>query len=151
VGITPVKVTARDEAGNASECTIRINVQDTAPPAITCPRSLFLEPTSPEGVELSYPEVKVADKASPVQLTFEPPEGTLLAPGESTRVTLTASDKSGNEAVCQFTLAVDLFDEEENGGEGSSSGCGCGALSGGPGWAALLLLLALARPRRWKS
>ncbi len=142
VGITPVKVTARDEAGNASECIIPINVQDTTPPAVTCPRSLILEPTSSEGAEVRYPEVMVADQASPVQLVFEPPAGTLLPPGESTRVLLSASDNSGNTTTCRFSVTVELFDEE---GKGGSSGCGCGAPAGGLGWAALLWLLVLAR------
>ncbi|MDY7232442.1 ELWxxDGT repeat protein [Hyalangium rubrum] len=147
VGVTPVTVTARDEAGNNATCTIPVSVQDTEPPAITCPRSMFLEPTGPEGAEIRYPEVKVADKASPVQLVFEPPAGTVLPPGESTRVVLTASDNSGNKVECQFNVAVDLL--EDGDGEGGSSGCGCGAHeSGAVAWAALLLLLALARPRR---
>jgi uncharacterized protein (TIGR03382 family) len=143
VGVTPVTVQARDEAGNVATCTFQVTLRDSAPPSITCPRSLTVSATSAEGAVVDYPEVRVVDTASPVTLVYEPPEGTLFPAGDSTRVRVTATDGSGNQATCQFTVSVEALPTEEE------SGCGCGSHPGGAlGWGALGVLLALSRRRR---
>jgi ELWxxDGT repeat protein len=139
VGVTPVAVQARDEAGNVASCTFQVTIRDSAAPTITCPRALLVSATSAEGAVVDYPEVRVVDMGSPVMLVYEPPEGTLFPLGESTRVTVTATDGAGNTATCQFSVTVEAPVQPEE------SGCGCGAHPGGAlGWGSLLLL-ALTR------
>jgi uncharacterized protein (TIGR03382 family) len=143
VGVTPVTVQARDEAGNVATCTFQVTMRDTGAPAITCPRNVVAEATSAEGAVIDYPEVKVADVASQVTLAYEPPEGSLFPANESTRVTVTATDSAGNTATCQFTVTVEPLPEEEE-----ESGCGCGTPAGGGlAWGSLLLLALIRRSR----
>jgi len=143
VGSTAVSVQARDEAGNVSVCTFQVTMRDSAAPALTCPRGLLVDAASAEGTVVDYPEVKVLDTASQVSLVYEPPEGTLFPAGESTRVTVTATDQGGNKSTCQFNVTVEPLPTPED------VGCGCGAHPGSAlGWGSLLLLLALTRLRR---
>jgi ELWxxDGT repeat protein len=146
LGVTPVTVSAQDEAGNTGNCTFQVTVRDTVPPRMTCPRNIVIEATGPAPIEVPYPEVQAEDSISAVTIEFDPPPGTLFTPGESTPVVLTARDASGNVRTCRFSVTVEL-----PGGEGPEEGSGCSCMApprGTSWWGALLLLMVLARLRR---
>ena len=146
VGVTPVTVSTQDEVGNPGSCTFQVTVRDTTPPLVTCPRSIFVQATGPEPVEVPYPEVRAADTVSPVTIEFEPPQGTLFAPGDSQTVVVTIKDAAGNSRTCRFGVTVEPA--EEGTGEDEGSGCSCMALPGGTSWwGGLLVLLVLTRLR----
>jgi len=146
LGVTPVTVSAQDEAGNTGSCTFQVAVRDTVPPRMTCPRGIVIEATGPAPIEVPYPEVQAEDSISAVTVEFNPPPGTLFTPGDSVPVVVTARDASGNVRTCRFGVTVELpgGTEPEEG-----SGCSCMAPPRGTSWwGALLLLLALTRLRR---
>lgn len=147
LGVTRVTVSTQDEVGNPGSCTFQVTVRDTVPPRVTCPRNIIVEATGKDPIAVPYPDVQAVDEVTPVTLEFDPPEGTLFTPGESTPVVLTVKDTSGNTRTCRFGVTVELPDGSGPGGD-EDSGCSCSALPGAASaWGALLVLLAWARLR----
>src|SRR5262249_36516912 len=95
LGETVVRCTARDASGNTAEQTFKVLVRDTTPPLIAVPQDLVVEQTSRAGAAVTF-SVTAADlcDANP-SLTLDPPSGSTFPLGE-TRVTVTATDASGN-------------------------------------------------------
>jgi hypothetical protein len=104
LGTTPVTVTATDSGGNAATCTFAVSVQDTLPPALSCPASVTAEPTDAYGAQVTYPAATVSD-ATAVAVSYSQPSGTLFPLGINL-VTVTARDSSGNSASCSFSVTV---------------------------------------------
>ena len=86
--------------------------QDTAPPTVVCPPSIFrLTPSDP----CSDPRIILGDVTglatatdncpNPLVLTQDPPAATRIGPGTST-VTIIATDAAGNVGQCTTTLTV---------------------------------------------
>jgi MYXO-CTERM domain-containing protein len=136
LGTAPVTVTAEDAAGNTRSCDFLVEVRDTTPPNLTCPREVNAQPLEGDSAEVSY-SVSASDIAdtSP-RVEYSHASGSRFPVGQ-TLVTVSAKDASGNEASCTFPVEV------------STSGCGCtstdNASLAGYG---LLLLLALASKGR---
>jgi hypothetical protein len=80
---------------------------DTTAPAITCPASLVVDDRRGNGRgEVLTFAVTAADPEDPTpSLVCVPPSGSLFPPGTTT-VTCTATDFSGNQSTCQFTVTV---------------------------------------------
>ena len=147
VGVSSVKVTARDASGNEAECAFSIEVKDTGAPSITCPPRHVVAQTSVEGAIVSYPDVAVEDLVSTPRVEFVPANGSLLPVG-GTEVTATAIDASGNTARCTFQVQVlrDPLYPDSNPPppppeEEEEEGWGCTQTGGAP--LAFLSLLAL--------
>jgi MYXO-CTERM domain-containing protein len=138
VGETLVTVTARDEAGNSSQCTFRVNNVDPVAPTIQCPEPQQVVASKPEGGVVAFPEAVATDNLGQTSVSYSQEPGSTFAVGE-TIVTATARDLGGNLASCTFTVTVK---------EGSGSGCGCGAGPSGGGFWWLLLALAPMWARR---
>jgi len=110
VGEHLVTCVATDAAGNQSMCSFQVTVTagpacDTNPPQIACPADVTLECTSPAGATATF--VVSADDdfdPSPV-IVCSPPAGTTLPVGDHV-VTCVATDASGNQAGCTFTIHV---------------------------------------------
>jgi hypothetical protein len=108
VGVTTVVATATDAAGNTATCTFTVTVNDTQPPAITCPPALVVS-TSPgvcEAQNVTYSATATDNCLGPVIVTFNPPSGSNLPVGVTT-VVATATDGAGNTATCSFTVTVE--------------------------------------------
>ena len=105
IGETLVSCTAVDSAGNTSECSFTVTVQDTTPPVIDCPADTTLECTSPEGNVVEF-DTPAADDCDPdVVVKCVPASGSTFKLGK-TVVTCTAVDSSGNTSECEFVVTV---------------------------------------------
>ncbi len=109
IGFNLVTLTVTDSDNNETTCQATVQVVDSTSPAITCPSSPILvggvsEFVLPDYVVLG--EVSVNDNCSGVTYIQTPEEGTLIGEGD-TIVTIAATDTSGNEITCEFTVNVD--------------------------------------------
>ena len=103
-GTTTVTCTATDTSGNTAGCQFTVTVNDTQPPAITCPANIVKEPTCPSGAKASFAPV-VSDNCPGVGFVCSPATGSTFPIGTTT-VTCTATDTSGNSTACSFTVTV---------------------------------------------
>ncbi len=109
VGITAVTITATDDAGNSSTCTIEVLVDDATPPVLTC--SSDVQVISANGVDafVDVPAAFAQDNCSAVTLINDynntsDADGTY--PLGITIVTWTATDVNGNSETCETTVNV---------------------------------------------
>lgn len=90
---------------------VTLSVLDGDPPEILCPGPVTVTVTGSvgsNGAVVAYPEADVFDRCDPSpSCTFDPPPGTFLGPGQ-TEVTCTATDASGHESTCTFTVKVEI-------------------------------------------
>lgn len=162
LGTTAVRATARDAAGNSSQCGFSVTVRDTQPPVLHCPEDQRRVTGNIQGAEVTYPSATVSDLASSFEVKYSAPSGGWFSPGD-TPVTVTATDAVGNQSSCTFRVRVEWVPPSadagtpDGGGYGSkppshpdygTQGCGCGA-GGGPmsGLLGLALLGVLTRRR----
>ena len=108
IGETLVAYRATDAAGNTSSCLFTVTVNDTQPPAITCPANLTFsnEPLYCfQGVTYTTPTASDNCFVTFNVLTNGPFSGWGFQVG-TTMVSYQASDASGNTATCSFTVTV---------------------------------------------
>ncbi len=112
---TPVTITVRDAAGNATACTVNVTVTDqTAPVIATCPPDRTL--AADAACETLVPDLTSAITArdnctatGDLRMIQNPSAGTAIGLGTPTSVTVTVSDAAGNAADCVVHLtAVDI-------------------------------------------
>lgn len=105
VGTTTVTVTGQRLDGAAGSCTFTVTVNDTQPPAITCPANITrgTDPNSCAAVVTFNPTA--SDNCPGVTTTCVPASGTSFAKGTTT-VTCTAKDAANNMTPCSFTVTV---------------------------------------------
>jgi hypothetical protein len=96
-----------DAGGSGDSFLGKWGCPDTTPPTIRCPTGLVLDDRRANGRgEVVTFEVTAIDPEDPTpSLVCVPPSGSLFPPG-TTVVTCTATDFSGNQASCQFTVTV---------------------------------------------
>jgi HYR domain-containing protein len=105
-GTTTVTCTVNGFGG--STCSFTVTVNDTQPPAITCPANINVvaaaacPPTSTQTVNYT---VTATDNCPGVTVVCSPASGSIFPVG-TTSVTCTAMDTSGNTAQCTFTVTV---------------------------------------------
>jgi hypothetical protein len=98
VGTTTVACST-EMGGN---CGFTVTVNDTQPPALTCPANIIVV-----GTVATYPPPTASDNCPGVTATCTPASGSTF-PAGTTTVTCTATDASGNTAACSF--GVTTFD-----------------------------------------
>ena len=107
-----VTLTARDPSGNTTVCTITVIPADTTRPTIACPAdtTLALDATCAATLPDYRDLAAVADNCTPagaLTITQSPPAGTPRGRADDpTLVTLTVTDARGNEAACDFAVAL---------------------------------------------
>ncbi|MHB8522674.1 MAG: HYR-like domain-containing protein, partial [Limisphaerales bacterium] len=92
-----------DGHGNQATQTQRVIVHDTTAPQIACPADLSL----PCSVDLLVPvtfAVTATDNCDPAPVVVASPSSGSLFPVGITTVNCTATDASGNQSVCSFTV-----------------------------------------------
>ncbi|AKI99369.1 ELWxxDGT repeat protein [Archangium gephyra] len=106
LGITVVRVTAKDGAGNEATCSFSVTVRDGTAPSLTCPAAVRVEATGASGAPVTFAAAHATDAvtASP-EVTYSQASGNTFPVGE-TAVTVTAKDGAGNEATCSFSVTV---------------------------------------------
>jgi hypothetical protein len=106
LGVTTVKCSATDAAGNMATGSFKVTVQDTTPPSLSLPANITAEATGPMGATVSYPAPTATDVVDgPVAVACTPASGSAFALG-TTAVTCSATDKAGNTASRTFTVTV---------------------------------------------
>ncbi|OAV44106.1 hypothetical protein A3850_006155 [Lewinella sp. 4G2] len=116
LGAQTVTMTADDGNGNTTDCSFTVNVVDNTAPVLTCP-TLSVIPAD-ENCTVSIADyrdsITVADNCGPTSmeagaltLVQSPVAGTEITDlGTERMITLTATDPSGNSAMCMITVEV---------------------------------------------
>jgi ELWxxDGT repeat protein len=110
IGGTIVTTTARDAAGNTSQCSFLVSVNlDSTPPVLTCPNDVAVISPTQAGVVVTYGTATATDPDSggTPTVTYSKASGQLFPIGP-TIVTTTAKDAAGNTSQCSFLVTVTL-------------------------------------------
>lgn len=107
---TIVTYTAFDAAGNVATCLVNITLPDDKPPTLFCPKSYVIELQRPqESYEVNLNEslghVRATDESG-VGLIRVQPERAVIPVNGYRNVTVMASDRHGNQALCHFQVFV---------------------------------------------
>ncbi|HYC86744.1 MAG TPA: HYR domain-containing protein [Chryseosolibacter sp.] len=107
-GITTVTYTATDSAGNLSECSFTVTVDENSVPQFAgCPSPMTLTADADCLATATWTPPVASDNCdSPVNVTSTHNPGDEFPLGTTT-VTYTASDTAGNVAVCSFDITVE--------------------------------------------
>jgi len=105
LGVTEVTASATDADGNVGLCSFDVTVQDTTAPVVTCPADIVAEATSPAGAVVGF-VATASDAVDPAPAVVSAPPSGSIFPLGVTPVVTTATDGSGNAAVCGFTVTV---------------------------------------------
>ena len=107
IGTTTVKCTATDQAGNSSDATFKVTVEDTTPPTISgMPGNITAEATGPNGAVVSWTAPTASDIVDGVvAVNCTPASGGTFAIGTHT-VNCTATDLHTNQSSASFTITV---------------------------------------------
>ena len=107
VGNSTVKCVATDASGNQDSCQFTVTVNDTEKPSVSCPANITTDNTPGRcDARVDYPPPTTADNCpGPVTVDCNPPSGSIFPKGV-TPVTCAATDASGNQESCQFSVTV---------------------------------------------
>ena len=105
VGVTVVRWTAEDEAGNRAHAVQKVTVVDSVPPVIMGLKDLIVEADSDQGAAAFYDVTAADDVDETPVLKVSRPSGSVFPLGVTT-VTCTATDRSGNVASGSFKVTV---------------------------------------------
>lgn len=104
VGTTTVACTVSDAAGNSTDVSFSITVDDTTPPAVLEAPSIVAEATGPDGAPVTF-TLDVDDVVGVANVECDPPSGTTLDIGTH-EVTCTVTDAAGNSTSTTFDVTV---------------------------------------------
>ncbi|WP_405198558.1 tandem-95 repeat protein [Christiangramia sp. LLG6405-1] len=108
IGTTTITFTATDAAGNTSECSFTVTVEDNEDPTIVCPETINQD-NDPGlcGAAVSFTLPEISDNSGDVSLvqTAGPASGETFPVGTTT-VSFTATDAAGNTSFCSFDVIV---------------------------------------------
>ena len=104
LGVTKVKVMAKDASGNSSTCYFTVTVKDTTPPRIICPSDMIVSAAGPK-TRVNYSATATDDIDPKPEVLYDPAPGSEFPLG-TTQVTATAKDSSGNLTTCSFKVIV---------------------------------------------
>lgn len=107
---TVVKYVAFDYDGNVAICEINITVPDVTPPMLNCPQSYVIELVDrQDSYTVNFNDtrkrIKVSDDSGDVSISYIPARATIPI-GKFENVTVVATDKFGNKAMCHFQVSV---------------------------------------------
>lgn len=103
LGTSPVNYVAADESGNQASCSTAVTVQDTTPPALSCPAPSVAECTG-NAQALVDPGLAQASDVCTDATASAPGPG--VYPLGSTPVEYTAVDEVGNQSSCTTSVTV---------------------------------------------
>jgi hypothetical protein len=108
VGPNTVTLTVTDVNGNSSTCTTIVTVQDSIPPAITCPADITVNTDFGNcSAIVNFPMPITSDNCgvATVVQTMGDPSGSMFPVGNTT-IEFTATDVNGNSNTCSFIITV---------------------------------------------
>ena len=107
-GTTTITFTATDEAGNTTECSFTVTVEDNEDPMISCPSDISQNVDAGIcGAAVTFETPAGFDNSGDVivEQTAGLESGDVFPVGTTT-VTFTATDAAGNSVNCSFTVTV---------------------------------------------
>jgi hypothetical protein len=110
-GVTLINWTATDQKGNTATCVQRVTVLDLEKPVLgACPANI-VKSTDPGlcSAVVTFATPTATDNCPGVTVSCSPASGTSFPKGTTT-VTCTATDASGNQSTCQFTVTINNTD-----------------------------------------
>lgn len=107
---TIVQYIAYDNDGNVAICEVNITVQDNTPPSLQCPQSYVIDlMEEQDSFFVNFNDTKrlinATDDSGEVFISVIPDSATIPLKGYR-NVTVIASDRSGNEAMCHFQVSI---------------------------------------------
>ena len=106
LGTNTVTCTARDSSGNSAQCAFTVTVRDLENPHITCPGNQIFTKDAGQTSKSNVVFAPVAtDNAAVTNVACVPPSGSTFSMGANV-VNCTATDSSGNTALCSFNVTV---------------------------------------------
>jgi hypothetical protein len=105
LGSTIVSCSATDDAGNTTDGSFNVTVEDTTAPSVTPPTPISAEATGPSGAVVSFSASASDIVDGPITPTCSPLSGSTFALG-TTLVTCTATDVAGNTGTASFNVTV---------------------------------------------
>ena len=106
VGVTNVEIWASDLPNLYVSCSFTVTVTEDVPPAITCPDVVCtVADSGANEAVVEFADPLAEDNCTDVTVVCNPASGSAFPLGP-TSVVCTASDGSGNLAVCSFTVEV---------------------------------------------
>lgn len=105
IGRTLVTLTVTDPQGASLSCQATVTVVDDTPPSIHCPGNISATATASTGAFVSFPAPTASDCCSIPRVVCSPASGSAFPLGTSA-VTCTATDGTGNQAQCTFSVNV---------------------------------------------
>ena len=106
VGMTIVSYTATDAAGNTTDCSFNITVQDLEAPELDCPFNVKVLASSNCDAVANWTVPVPMDNCAGATITDATHTPGQTFPIGSTTVTYTATDASGNTTTCSFEVLV---------------------------------------------
>jgi hypothetical protein len=106
VGVTQVNCSVTDSGGLTTAGTFTVTVMDTTPPSLNLPAGITTEATGPAGAAVSYTATATDLVDGPVPASCTPASGSTFALDQTTLVTCTATDASGNTTAGTFPVTV---------------------------------------------
>ncbi len=115
-GNETIIVTATDESGNSTQCSITVMIVDDMSPTPICPAdtNVYVDVNCDGLIENYIGDVSVTDNCTSLAnmiITQSPPAGTVInGSGVTTSITITATDEAGISETCTFNaLTVDTM------------------------------------------
>lgn len=108
MGSSTVSFTLTDAAGNSSQCSVNVSIQDNTPPTLNCPASVAVGTSmgSCDGVATFAPTATDnCDNNVTIMQTGGPVSGSVFSLG-STAISFSATDDAGNVSNCSFNVVV---------------------------------------------
>lgn len=105
VGTTTVNCSAMDSAGNTSNCSFTVTVIDNESPVINCPTPIAVNNVPGMCSAPVNFAATASDNCMVASIICNPPSGTIFPVGTTT-VSCMATDTSGNQSACGFTVTV---------------------------------------------
>jgi hypothetical protein len=110
-GVTLINWTATDQKGNTASCDQRVTVLDLEKPVLSACAANIVQSTDPGlcSAVVTFATPTATDNCPGVTVSCSPASGTAFPKGTTT-VTCTATDASGNQSICQFTVTINNTD-----------------------------------------
>jgi hypothetical protein len=107
LGHTSVSCSATDSQGNTTRASFDVQVRDTTPPALTVPADIAVQTALSSGARVTYVATATDRVDTTPRLACSPASGSIFLV-QTTTVTCTATDSSGNAASKTFHVSVTL-------------------------------------------
>lgn len=105
IGLTSIKCVATDASGDQDSCEFEVTVNDSEKPSLACPEGIVQSNDVNQCDAVVNYTASASDNCGGVTLVCTPPSGSTFSMG-NTPVKCVATDASGNQDSCQFTVTV---------------------------------------------